>query len=85
MQISLDFIKKKKPIIGGLFFLISELAGKNGGAWSRAMTDTQLEKFEKIIGYEFKNRDCLKERSHTAHTVTRLKDLRIRAMSALSS
>ncbi len=49
------------------------------------MTDTQLEKFEKIIGYEFRIRDCLREHSHTAHTVMKLRDLRIRAMSALSS
>jgi len=77
VQISLDFIKKKKPIIGGLFFLISELAGKNGGAWSRAMTDTQLEKFEKIIGYEFKNKRLLERaltHSSYCNEIKRLKN-----------
>lgn len=49
------------------------------------MTDTQLEKFEKIIGYEFRNKRLLERASHTAHTVMKLRDLRIRAMSALSS
>ena len=66
----------KKPIIGGLFFIIG-VVHFSGCVLTEVMTDTQLEKFEKIIGYEFKNKRLLERaltHSSYCNEIKRLKN-----------